>query len=73
VDEEHRKQIAVWLAEWPVGTRGRQGHLRVTVEAHEVRAGGWPALRLIDETGHHRWCLYGSRGALWPETEEEMP
>ncbi len=74
MDEYHRKQIAIWLAEWPVGSRGLQwatgGKRRVTVEAHEVRTGGWPALRLRDELGNNRWCSYGNRKALVPEPED---
>ena len=71
MDEEQKKQIAVWLAKWPVGSRGLQrasgAPLLVTVEAHEIRQGGWPTLRLRDELGHTRWCSFGNRSALEKE------
>jgi len=72
VDEEQKKQIAVWLARWPAGSRGlhltaSRVRLRVTVEAHEIRQGGWPTLRLRDELGHTRWCSFGNRSALEKE------
>ena len=76
MDEEQKKQIAVWLARWPAGSRGLQrasgAPLLVTVEAHELRAGGWPSLRLRDEGGYHRWCAYGGRKGLVPAPEEAM-
>jgi hypothetical protein len=72
VDEEHKKQIAVWLAKWPAGSRGLhltagRVQLRVTVETYEMRQGGWPTLRLRDELGHTRWCAFGNRSALEKE------
>lgn len=71
--EEQKREVVAWLKRWPVGSRGRQrmsgGWLRVTVEAHELRRGGWPALRLKDELGRTRWCLYGMRSALVGEED----
>ena len=75
MNEAQRQKTKEWLAQWPVGSRGRhlisqRVYVGVTVEAHELRRGGWPSLRLRDEMGHTRWCSYGGRGHLVPEKED---
>lgn len=64
--KRNMNEIEAWLAQWPIGSKGRfGGRIKETVTVVAISwCYGFPTIELNATTGHTYYCKYGTRREL---------